>query len=73
MKFENLSKATDLLRARARVEEEIDAATHKLGITFGGHYQEDAILDLARPAILAHLKAQRDAVDESLRALGVEF
>lgn len=72
MNLSEFQRAQTLFAAWQEWNTQIDSATRSLGVTFQGRYQPDVVLEVARPAILAYLRRQRDFVGSQLQELGVE-
>lgn len=68
MRRADFLKVQDLMLERHRCENELRA---KLGVTLGGTYQNDALVDAVRPVVHGILKAAIAEIDKKLAALGV--
>jgi hypothetical protein len=71
MHISNLGKAIDLYERLDDIDTDINDAEKRLGVTLHGKYQENDIVDIARPVIIAELVRRRDAVLKELQALGI--
>ena len=65
-----LNSRTEVLRKLAIVTGE--ANNQRLGVTFGGTYQDEATVNLIRPVLVRHLLRELETVHTSIRNQGVE-
>lgn len=69
MKLADFYTVQLLVSERSRLQTKLTA---KLGVTIGGTYQDDAIVELVRPIVAGEMRAQISRIDADLRKLGVE-
>lgn len=74
MKLQNIHQVSTLASARSELINSIAQISNDkaLGVTINGRYQDDAMLDAVRPAVLANLQQRVKSIDSELSALGVE-
>lgn len=77
MSMETHERVRQLLNGRTEVLRKLLVATgaaenHRLGVTFGGTYQDEATVNLIRPVLVRQLLRDLEAVHNEIRAMGVE-
>ncbi len=65
-----LNSRTEVLRKLLVVTGEADG--HRLGVTFGGTYQDEATVNRIRPVLVRWLLRELETVHNKIRAQGVE-
>lgn len=72
MKLEDFGKVHALAKRRAELKGQVELVEGKgLGVTIQGRYQDDDMVDVARPCILNELQGRIDDIERELIALGV--
>lgn len=77
MSMETHERVRQLLNSRTEVLRKLLVVTgvadgHRLGVTFGGTYQDEATVNLIRPVLVRRLVADLETVHTSIRNQGVE-
>ena len=77
MSMETHERVRQLLNSRTEVLRKLLVVTgaadgHRLGVTFGGTYQDEATVNLIRPVLVRHLLRELETVHASIRNQGVE-
>ena len=77
MSMETHERVRQLLNSRTEVLRKLLVVTgaadnHRLGVTFGGTYQDEATVNLIRPVLVRQLLRDLEAVHNKIRAQGVE-
>lgn len=70
MQLKNLNKAVDLYEKLNIANNRIDDATHRLGVTLGGKY-DDLLADKVRAQVVAELRKERGVILDKLSEIGV--
>lgn len=68
MRLGAFSTVSRLVDERRKLEQKLKG---KLGVTIGGAYQDEVLVELVRPVIEHHLDGQMRLIDQELEALGV--
>ena len=77
MSMETHERVRQLLNGRTEVLRKLLVVTgasdnHRLGVTFGGTYQDEATANLIRPVLVRHLLRDLEAIHNEIRTMGVE-
>ena len=74
MRLQNLNTVNQIVREINELKNDLEHVTGKgLGVTFQGRYQNEEILSLVRPHIVAFLNKEIAKRNNDLKQLGVEL
>lgn len=77
MKYEDLDKAEQLRREIVALDADIAIANDRsqgyLGVTLSGRYQDDAMVNAVRDAVLGTLQVRKIEKQQALQKLGVKI
>lgn len=75
MRLEDFAEVSRLVTELGTVEHQIREAEKIngtfVGISLGGTYQRDELLDRVRPVVMAHLQYKRNGILQTLHDLGI--
>lgn len=71
MDLHELRAANVLIDELDEIDADIKNATVHLGVTLFGKYQAEDVVDVVRPALLAHFNEKRAKIVAQLKELGV--
>lgn len=76
VRIEDWREVEHLMRDREDIKHNIAQITRigndSLGVTINGRYQDDAVVDTARRAVVVALEHRLSEMDERLRQLGID-
>lgn len=74
MKLSDFHEAADLIEERVTLRRSVaEARGAGLGVTLGGRYQDAAIVDAVRGAVITELQRRIATIDGQLARLGVDI